>query len=377
MIIRERSNWFLMLFIWRGSVLRKIILQLLIITAFSVVVLYFKGNVYEYKVHLNPAIFTLLGLSLTIFMGFCNSASYERFWEGRKLWGALVIESRSLTRQVMTLVNDDSHDSALKKQQFVRMIVALCWALNFQLRNKDPKDKLRNLLSEEHFKRIEDKKFLPVILLSLMAEWINEQNRNKKMDTIILSSIDAQLNSISQIIGGCERIASTPLPFAYSVLLHRTVYMYCFWLPFGLVDVVGWMMPVIVLFVSYTFIALDAIIQQIQDPFGEEENDLALNNLCDTIQFSVYELADIAQPDFKTSNNYFIDCWIFSQSKNLESRIRYQKVITAIVYFFSVILQILICPITDFPIVSSKTAISAMLKFPMSCFGMLFSKIVK
>lgn len=127
------------------------------------------------------------------------------------------------------------------------------------------------------------------------------------MDTIILSSIDAQLNSISQIIGGCERIASTPLPFAYSVLLHRTVYMYCFWLPFGLVDVVGWMMPVIVLFVSYTFIALDEIIQQIQDPFGEEENDLALNNLCDTIQFSVYELADIAQPDFKTSNHYFID----------------------------------------------------------------------
>ncbi|WP_312207452.1 bestrophin family protein [Epilithonimonas hominis] len=307
MIIRERSNWFLMLFIWRGSVLRKIIPQLLIITAFSVVVLYFKGNVYEYKVHLNPAIFTLLGLSLAIFMGFCNSASYERFWEGRKLWGALLIESRSLTRQVTTLINDDSKDSALKKQQFVRMIVALCWALNFQLRNKDPKYKLRNLLSEEHFKRIEDKKFLPVILLNLMAEWINEQNRNKKMDTIILSSIDAQLNSISQIIGGCERIASTPLPFAYSVLLHRTVYMYCFWLPFGLVDVVGWMMPVIVLFVSYTFIALDEIIQQIQDPFGEEENDLALNNLCDTIQFSVYELADIAQPDFKTSNHYFID----------------------------------------------------------------------
>ena len=114
MIIRERSNWFLMLFIWRGSVLRKIILQLLIITAFSVVVLYFKGNVYEYKVHLNPAIFTLLGLSLAIFMGFCNSASYERFWEGRKLWGALLIESRSLTRQVTTLINDDSKDSALK-----------------------------------------------------------------------------------------------------------------------------------------------------------------------------------------------------------------------------------------------------------------------
>ncbi len=307
MIIRERSNWFLMLFIWRGSVLRKIILQLLIITAFSVVVLYFKGNVYEYKVHLNPAIFTLLGLSLAIFMGFCNSASYERFWEGRKLWGALVIESRSLTRQVMTLVNDDSHDSALKKQQFVRMIVALCWALNFQLRNKNANAVIKNLLSEKNFEQLKDKKFVPVILLKQMGAWLNERKKEGKMDSIILTAIDNQLNGMSQIIGGCERIANTPLPFAYSVLLHRTVYLYCFWLPFGLVDVVGWMMPVIVLFISYTFIALDAIIQEIQEPFGEEENDLALNGICETIQFSVFELADIPQDPLVSKQHYFID----------------------------------------------------------------------
>ena len=307
MIIRERSNWFLMLFIWRGSVLRKIILQLLIITAFSVVVLYFRGNVYEYKVHLNPAIFTLLGLSLAIFMGFCNSASYDRFWEGRKLWGALVIESRSLAREVLTLINDNDADAKAKKQEFAKMIAAFSWALNYQLRNKNANTVIKNLLSEKNFEQLKDKKFVPVILLKQMGAWLNERKKEGKMDSIILTAIDNQLNSISQIIGGCERIASTPLPFAYSVLLHRTVYMYCFWLPFGLVDVVGWMMPVIVLFVSYTFIALDAIIQQIQDPFGEEENDLALNNLCDTIQFSVYELADIAQPDFKTSNHYFID----------------------------------------------------------------------
>ena len=307
MIIRERSNWFLMLFIWRGSVLRKIILQLLIITAFSVVVLYFKGNVYEYKVHLNPAIFTLLGLSLAIFMGFCNSANYDRFWEGRKLWGALVIESRSLAREVLTLINDNDADAKAKKQEFAKMIAAFSWALNYQLRNKNANAVIKNLLSEKNFEQLKDKKFVPVILLKQMGAWLNERKKEGKMDSIILTAIDNQLNGMSQIIGGCERIANTPLPFAYSVLLHRTVYLYCFWLPFGLVDVVGWMMPVIVLFISYTFIALDAIIQEIQEPFGEEENDLALNNLCDTIQFSVYELADIAQPDFKTSNHYFID----------------------------------------------------------------------
>lgn len=307
MIIRERSNWFLMLFIWRGSVLRKIILQLLIITAFSVVVLYFKGNVYEYKVHLNPAIFTLLGLSLAIFMGFCNSASYDRFWEGRKLWGALVIESRSLAREVLTLINDNDADAKAKKQEFAKMIAAFSWALNYQLRNKNANAVIKNLLSEKNFEQLKDKKFVPVILLKQMGAWLNERKKEGKMDSIILTAIDNQLNGMSQIIGGCERIANTPLPFAYSVLLHRTVYLYCFWLPFGLVDVVGWMMPVIVLFISYTFIALDAIIQEIQEPFGEEENDLALNGICETIQFSVFELADIPQDPLVSKQHYFID----------------------------------------------------------------------
>lgn len=307
MIIRERTNWLKMLFVWKGSVLRKIIPQLLVITIFSLVVLYFKGNIYDYKVHLNPAIFTLLGLSLAIFMGFCNSASYDRFWEGRKLWGLLVIETRSLTRQVLTLINDDAPDSKIKKQEFVKMISAVCWALNFQLRNKDANEKLKKLLSDENFEKIKDKKFKPIILLDIMGEWINTQNREKNMDTIVLTSLDHQLNQLSNIVGGCERLANTPLPFAYNVLLHRTVYMYCFWLPFGLVDAVGWMMPIIVLLISYTFIALDAIIKEIQDPFDEEENDLALNALCKTIEFSIFEQAQISQPKIETSNSYFID----------------------------------------------------------------------
>ena len=296
-----------MLFIWKGSVLRKIIPQLFVITLFSMVVLYFKGNVYEYKVHLNPAIFTLLGLSLAIFMGFCNSASYDRFWEGRKLWGSLVIETRSLTRQVLTLISDNSVETKSRKQEFVKMTSAFCWALNFQLRNKADDTKLRELLSEENFENIRDKKFKPIIILDMMGKWINDQNQNRKIDTIILSTIDSQLNVMSQIVGGCERIANTPLPFAYSVLLHRTVYLYCFWLPFGLVDVVGWMMPVIVLFISYTFIALDAIIQEIQEPFGEEENDLALNSLCTTIQYSIFEQAGIPQSDLEASTHHFVD----------------------------------------------------------------------
>lgn len=287
--------------------LKKIIVQLTIITLFSVSIYYFKGKVFDYKVHLNPTIFTLIGLALAIFMGFCNSASYDRFWEGRKLWGLLVIETRSLTRQILSLVNDSSPEAKEDKERVIRLISAFCWSLNFQLRDKIGTEHLSRLLSHEELEQVKDKKFIPNIILGFIADWLNEQNKKGNIDTIVMTSMDHQLNQFSNISGGCERIYNTPLPFAYSVLLHRTVYLYCFWLPFGLVDSLGWMMPLIVLLISYTFIALDAIIQEIGEPFGEEENDLALNSICRTIEFSIFEQAGIPQGELKKPDTYFVD----------------------------------------------------------------------
>lgn len=307
MIVRQRTNWLKMLFIWRGSVLKKIIVQLSIITLFSLAIYFFKGRIFDYKVHLNPTIFTLIGLALAIFMGFCNSASYDRFWEGRKLWGLLVIETRSLTRQILSLVNDSSPEAKEEKERMIKLISAFSWSLNFQLRDKSGTEHLERLLLPEQLELVKNKKFIPNIILGFIADWLNEQNKKGNIDTIVMTSMDHQLNQFSTISGGCERIYNTPLPFAYSVLLHRTVYLYCFWLPFGLVDTLGWMMPLIVLLISYTFIALDAIIQEIGEPFGEEENDLALNSICRTIEFSIFEQAGIPQGELKKPDTYFVD----------------------------------------------------------------------
>ncbi|QBA22273.1 hypothetical protein EU348_14135 [Chryseobacterium indologenes] len=307
MIVRQRTNWLKMLFIWRGSVLKKIVVQLSIITLFSLAIYFFKGKIFDYKVHLNPTIFTLIGLALAIFMGFCNSASYDRFWEGRKLWGLLVIETRSLTRQILSLVNDSSSEAKEEKERIIKLISAFAWSLNFQLRDKSGTEHLERLLSPEQLEQVKNKKFIPNIILGFIADWLKEQNKKGNIDTIVMTSMDHQLNQFSNISGGCERIYNTPLPFAYSVLLHRTVYLYCFWLPFGLVDTLGWMMPLIVLLISYTFIALDAIIQEIGEPFGEEENDLALNSICRTIEFSIFEQAGIPQGELIKPDTYFVD----------------------------------------------------------------------
>jgi putative membrane protein len=110
-------------------------------------------------------------------------------------------------------------------------------------------------------------------------------------------AIDRNLDALSEVIGGCERLSTTPLPFSYSVMIHRTVYLFCALLPFGLVDGAGLLTPLFALLLAYAFMALEAIAAQIEDPFGTEENDLALNTMCAALENALHDMA--ADPDFR------------------------------------------------------------------------------
>ena len=151
-------------------------------------------------------------------------------------------------------------------------------------------------------------RFKPAIIILELGKWLQKSKQEDKIDTIIQAAIDNNLNRLSEILGGCERIANTPIPYTYSVLLHRTIYIYCFLLPFGLIDSIGWMTPFIVTFIGYTFIALDAIVTQIEEPFGIEKNDLALNSMCQTIESSLLEMLGKDISSFKVNENkYMVD----------------------------------------------------------------------
>lgn len=288
MIIRKKHNWFLMLFVWQGSVLKDILPRLLFLFVLSILVLIFKGQIFNYKIPLNPAPFTLVGIALAIFLGFCNSTAYDRYWEGRKLWGALLIDCRSLTRQAISLTGLPTDSVDVRK--FTSLLVALSHSLRHQLRGSDSSMEMARLLPQDLAKELSRTRYQPVLLLTEMGVWVKKMVNEGKLDSITQTAIDQNLDKVSGIVGGCERIASNPIPYAYSVLLHRTVYVYCLLLPFGLVDSTGWMMPVLVLFISYTFIALEAIVREIEDPFGTEPNDLPLTTICETIENSLLEM---------------------------------------------------------------------------------------
>lgn len=274
-----------MLFVLRGSVLPDIAPQLLATTFFAIVITLLHGRVFQWKIPLNFVPFSLIGLTLAIFLGFRNSTSYARYWEARTLWGTLLNETRSLVRQALTLADEPARASELTQR-----LIAFVHALRHQLRGTDPTADLARLLSPLECDRLSTAQFKPAVLLLMAGEWLRDQRQAGRLAPALVQAMELPLGHLSEALGGCERIAGTPIPFTYAVIIHRTIYLYCVLLPFGLIDSIGPMTPVIVTFISYTFFALEALAAEIEEPFGIAANDLALDAMSHMIEATLREM---------------------------------------------------------------------------------------
>ena len=285
MIVRSTTNWWTLLFVWRGSVMKRMLPQLLIVAALSVFAVWSEGTVFKHKVPLNATPFTLVGVALALFLGFRNSSACDRWWEGRKLWGALVNTMRTLTRQGLTMTGE-----ARDKRVFLDMLVAFTYAMRDQLRG-DVFARSAELLPPALAAEVDGARYKPFIILRAMGDWVSAHQREGAFGEITMTAIDRNLVELSNILGGCERIASTPVPLGYSVMIHRVVYFYCALLPFGLVDAISWMTPAVTMVMAYSFIALDSLATELEMPFGRDDNDLALDAISRNIELSIREMS--------------------------------------------------------------------------------------
>ena len=291
MIIRPRPHWLRMLFVLRGSVLPDILPQLMAATLFAVLVTALHGQLFAWKVPLNFVPFSLIGLTLAIFLGFRNSTSYARYWEARTLWGTLLNETRSLVRQARTLTDAPQYAPAL-----AMVLAAFVHALRHQLRGTDAAADMRRLLPAVDCERLATARFKPAVLLLMAGEWLQARRQDGSLQPVLVPAMEAPLCKLGEALGGCERIAGTPIPFTYAVIIHRTIYLYCLLLPFGLVDSIGFMTPVIVAFIAYTFFALEALGAELEEPFGTAPNDLALDAMSQMIEATLRELTGEVLP---------------------------------------------------------------------------------
>jgi putative membrane protein len=283
-----------MLLVWHGSVLPSIVPQLILMLFVSSLAVLTHGRVFNAKIPLDTAPFPLVGVSLAIFLAFRNNASYSRYLEARRMWGHILVAARALTSQAINYIprRGSDFDHAL----CVRRLIAFTYALNHQLRQTDPSADLARYLAPQELERLRGKCYQPVALLDSVRGMLAGAVEKGQLSERVLWMCDTQINELAGVVGGCERISNTPIPYPYGVLLHRTVYAYCFLLPFGLVDTIGVATPLISVLVAYTLFALEAIAQEIAEPFGHAPNCLALDAMSRNIERSLRELCGLPLP---------------------------------------------------------------------------------
>ncbi|MFG6458016.1 bestrophin family protein [Roseateles sp. BYS96W] len=294
MILRERPSALQLFFVLRGSILARIRGVLLANILLAVLVTVAHRTLASHNAVLVSTIpFTLMGLPLAIFLGFRNSACYDRFWEGRKLWGELVLRSRNLARQVLHLTElpapvADPRDLGDVRVRMLLRAQAFCVSLKELLRDEPATPaSLAGLVQPDEQRALTTVRNRPAALMMSMGADLARCRRDGLLDSVRAVQIDDTLSAMTAAAASCERIRNTPLPFSYALLLHRTAYLYCFLLPFGIVDAVGWMTPLVVAIVAYTFFGLDTLGDEIEEPFGTLANDLPLEAICRSIEIDL------------------------------------------------------------------------------------------
>ena len=279
MIILDKSNNFKLLFAWYGTILPKVMPALILVVLISALLVYLSAQ-HFLNLPAVPAIgFTIFGVILSIFLSFRNTACYDRWWEGRKLWGALIANTRHITR--------DSHILSTEQRKIMLYDMML---FSYLLKNRLRKQPLdENYVLYSHFNlqslsRLDQQINAPQAVLEQMQKDLVGIYKNGEMSDIIYSTLTRHTVALGDVQAGCDRIISTPLPFSYSVLLHRTVYFFCFILPFSLEASLGIWTPILVALIAYLFLGLDALSAELEEPFGMQDNDLALDAIVRLIE---------------------------------------------------------------------------------------------
>ncbi len=303
MIVDDKRSWIRMVFAVRGSCLHLILPRLITVAVFATLVTWagIRFGIENYTLTTTP--FTLIGLALAIFLGFRNNEAYDRFWEGRKLWGGMVNVTRSFTRQTLTLIvapnPDDVEKVAAIQEELAHDTIAYVHAFRHHLRDTDPGDELRDNLSDEQVSFVRQHKNVPLAILQDMGNTIHRAWQSGYIDTFHVPVLEESLTEMTAIQGGCERIKATPIPYTYNVLIHRIVAIYCLAMPFGLLATAGILTPVVVSLIAYAFFGLDAIGDDVEQPFETDDNDLPLEAISCTIEINLLQLLgeqDIPEP---------------------------------------------------------------------------------
>ena len=229
---------------------------------------------------------SVLSFVISMLLVFRTNTAYERWWEGRKLWGGLVNNSRSLSIKLAAMFPENA---AQHRSFFRSLIPQFAVALKNHLRRESTRLELDR---DEHpeFDGIAYEKHLPNQIQLLMFKKVNDLYKDNTLTGDQYRMMNTELQTFADICGACERIKNTPIPYSYSSFLKKFIFFFVMTLPWGYVFSLGYYTIPVTAFIFYVLASLELIAEEIEDPFGYDENDLPLEKICETIGKNVEEV---------------------------------------------------------------------------------------
>jgi putative membrane protein len=303
MIEYDPHDWRSHLLDIRGSLVREILPRVALASLWAILVVYTHYELQRNNIGslaIKPTAHTLIGLALSLLLVFRTNSSYDRFWEGRKLWGGIVNETRNLARTACVLLEAAPELRRAVVQHAIGFAYASMHHLRINSRQPripgpDPRQELpsthhpvlgplHHSLSPAEQEAILAASHAPLAVAGRITQLLRQARDRGVLSDYLFVSVDQNVQLLVDYLGGCERIHKTPLPFAYMVHVRRALILYVYTLPFALLGDFGWHAITDTVLLAFVFLGIEEIGVEIEDPFGQDANDIPLERICATIE---------------------------------------------------------------------------------------------
>ena len=286
MINYNPKSWVTLIFAFhRSDTFRMLWKEIIYIGLFTLAIAFVEIHFFPDVVQLEKLItvYSLIGFVISLLLVFRTNTAYDRWWEGRRKWGEVVNDTRNMAVKLSPLLKEKSD-----RDFFARMISNFAVSMKEHLRLGINIDEL-NLTPAEKNELI-NRNHVPTAIVELMYRRLKLHREKGEISDIEFLSIDKNLNALLDSIGACERIKNTPIPFSYSLFIKKFIFIYVTTLPLAFVVQFGYFSALIATFVFYVLVSMEVLAEEIEDPFGTDDNDLPTDQLCERIDQVVQEV---------------------------------------------------------------------------------------
>jgi ion channel-forming bestrophin family protein len=296
-IFSNQKSWFRFALQLRGSVLPAVLPRTLLCGIFGELIALLHNLGWPVALPILAGVIPNIVLGLMLV--FRTNTAYERFWEGRKLWGNLINAVRNLARNIWVSVLEENPGDRAAKIETLHLIVAFVVATKLHLRQESTHSELEPLLSKTRYFKLKTMNNPPLEVAVWIQDYLQQQAYRHRLDSFQLNHMLQTLNIMVDNLGGCERILKTPIPLAYAIHLKQLLLIYCFTLPFQFVEDLHWWTGAIVILISFTLFGIEEIGVEIENPFGRDANDLPLDSFCETMKRNIADITTLEPSSIK------------------------------------------------------------------------------